>query len=402
MLCIESDNPLVSVIIPAYNAEKTILKTIDSVLNQTYKNIEIIVVDDGSSDQTAKLVKQIADRDKKVILLQQINSGVARARNLAIEKSRGKFIAPIDADDLWFPEKIEKQIRCMLHSPSSVGLVYAWSVYIDEKERIIGEYQTLILEKMHSLNGYVLPALIYRNFLNNASNPLIRRDCFELINGYDARLKQQNAQGCEDLDLYLRIAEHYEFRVVPEFLIGYRQIFESMSCNCYAMAKSYDLVIKKIQVCHSAIPVEIYRWSKSYFYNYLIGKSYRRGNHSDTIYLVSRALILDFALALRPGIYRILLVCFLEILAQPVTSRIWKDRQAWLEFRQKFKTKERVFASLPDLQKALKEEQLIYQKPYDRVLAYRWDRVTKLCQMLSEEITTIKEKKVDCSIEVKG
>ena len=102
--------PLVSVIIPACNAEIFLEKTLDSVLAQTYKNIEVLVVDDGSQDRTAEIVEGVAQRDHRVILLRQSNAGVAAARNLAIQKSSGKYIAPIDADDIWFPQNLEKQV----------------------------------------------------------------------------------------------------------------------------------------------------------------------------------------------------------------------------------------------------------------------------------------------------
>jgi glycosyltransferase involved in cell wall biosynthesis len=98
------NQPLVSVIIPAYNAENFIAKTLESVLSQTYQNIEVLVVDDGSTDTTAEIVKSFVQKDSRVSLLQQSNAGVAAARNLAIEKSKGEYIAPIDADDIWYPQ----------------------------------------------------------------------------------------------------------------------------------------------------------------------------------------------------------------------------------------------------------------------------------------------------------
>ncbi len=93
--------PLVSVIIPAYNAEAFIGETLESVISQTYKNIEVLVVDDGSGDQTSKIVESFAQRDCRIILLQQKNAGVAAARNLGIKESRGEYIAPFDAFDLF-------------------------------------------------------------------------------------------------------------------------------------------------------------------------------------------------------------------------------------------------------------------------------------------------------------
>ena len=129
--------PLISVIVPAYNAETFIQRTLDSILTQTYTNIEVLVVDDGSQDRTAEIVESFVEKDSRVTLLKQKNAGVATARNLAIEKSRGEYIAPIDADDIWYPQKLEKQVQCMLEADQSIGLVYAWSVRIDEDDVIV-------------------------------------------------------------------------------------------------------------------------------------------------------------------------------------------------------------------------------------------------------------------------
>ena len=259
-----ADSPLVSVVIPAYNAQVYIERTISSVLAQTYQNLEIIVVDDGSSDRTAEIVKSIAQKDERVILVQQSNSGVAAARNLGIEKSSGQLIAPIDADDIWYPQNIEKQVKCLMDADRSVGLVYSWSVEINEEDRFSGGFHASFHEeKVH------LP-LLYKFFIGNASACLIRRDCFEKVGIYDIQfLRNHNIQGTEDLDLYLRIAEFYQFKVVPEFLVGYRKIKNSMSNKCASMAQCRDLVIQSAQQKHPEIPNVFYQWSTSNFYVYL-------------------------------------------------------------------------------------------------------------------------------------
>lgn len=186
-----SYSPLISVIVPAYNAEAFIGQTLDSVLSQTYKNIEVLVVNDGSQDRTAEIVDSIAQKDHRVILLQQSNVGVAAARNLAIQNSCGEYIAPIDADDIWFPQKLEKQMQLMLKTDSCVGLVYAWSVYIDEKSLIIGTYNAHDFLNVHSVEGEVYKALVYRNFIGNASVPLIRRACFKQVGDYNCNFKKR-------------------------------------------------------------------------------------------------------------------------------------------------------------------------------------------------------------------
>src|SRR5262245_1302656 len=106
--------PLVSVVIPAFNAARFICTTLDAVLRQTYRHIEVIVIDDGSTDATTDLVRQYAQRDHRVHLHLQSNRGPSEARNTGIAKSSGEFIAPLDADDIWYPEKLRKQVECML------------------------------------------------------------------------------------------------------------------------------------------------------------------------------------------------------------------------------------------------------------------------------------------------
>src|SRR5262245_28337071 len=122
--------PLVSVVIPAYNAEAYIATSLRSVTAQTYRNLEIIVVDDGSRDATATIVRSLAADDPRIKLQQQQNAGVAAARNRGIEASSGDLVAPLDADDLWQPSKIERQVAVMQRGSPKVGLVYAWFVQI--------------------------------------------------------------------------------------------------------------------------------------------------------------------------------------------------------------------------------------------------------------------------------
>jgi len=197
----KKEAPLVSVIIPAYNAETFIERTLNSVLTQTYTNIEVLVVDDGSQDRTGQILESIADNDRRVRLFTQKNAGVAAARNLAIEQSTGDYIAPIDADDIWYPQKLQKQVQCMLSKGPAVGLVYAWQVRIDEDDRILGPVDIQSYEDFSSAEGNVLPALVYCNFLGSASTPLIRRSCLQQVGGYNTLLKSLDAQGCEDWDI---------------------------------------------------------------------------------------------------------------------------------------------------------------------------------------------------------
>ena len=122
----------VSVIIPAYNAEKFIGEAIESVLNQTYKNIEIIVVDDGSKDNTYHIVKQ--NFGNQVKLIRKKNGGVSSARNMGVKNAEGEFIAYLDADDYWLPQKLEIQLRCFEKFPEC-GLCYTDAYINGEKTK---------------------------------------------------------------------------------------------------------------------------------------------------------------------------------------------------------------------------------------------------------------------------
>jgi glycosyltransferase involved in cell wall biosynthesis len=237
---ISSIEDLVSVIVPAYNAAATIDETLLSVRTQSHSSLQIIVVDDGSVDSTARIVERHAQADARVALIRHpTNKGVAAARNTAIAAAKGDLIAPIDADDLWHPLKIEKQVAAMRNGGRRVGLVYTWSALLD------GQGKVTALAGQYLYHGNVLKNLCESNPVGNGSNPLMRVDAVRKAGGYDSSLVGLNAQGCEDWALYLAIAESFEFAVVPEYLTGYRGLPNSMSCDFGQMWRSFRLVEAK-------------------------------------------------------------------------------------------------------------------------------------------------------------
>lgn len=315
--------PLVSVIIPAYNASAFIRDTLDSVISQTYASIEIIVVDDGSQDETAEIVQSYCNSLQQraganrvsLTLIRQFNAGVAAARNRAIAAARGEYIAPIDADDVWVPQKLEKQVECMVRSPQSVGMVYSWSIDIDETNAITGGFCAWTVDG----NAYI--PMIYTNFLGNASSPLIRRECFEQVGGYNAQLKALNAQGCEDWDLYLRIAEQYQVRVIPELLVRYRQSASSMSTNPETMRRSFEVMMHEVQQRHPEIPSKLFDWATSHYYCGLAERSLSRGDSDQALAYLLKAVQLDYLPLLYPGRYRLFLLSLLHRFGRYPTSQ---------------------------------------------------------------------------------
>ena len=164
-----TDEDFVSVVIPAYNAQTTIEETVRSVIKQTHRSLEILIVDDGSTDKTAEIVRHMIEQDSRIRLLQQKNQGVAAARNLAISQAKGDLIAVLDADDTWHPEKLARQIERLQQAGAKTGLVYCWFHVVDENGQEVSPANPCLFE------GDVLPVLILFNFIGHCSGHLIRR-----------------------------------------------------------------------------------------------------------------------------------------------------------------------------------------------------------------------------------
>jgi glycosyltransferase involved in cell wall biosynthesis len=235
---------LVSVVIPAHNAQDTIDETLRSVRSQSYQALEIIVVDDGSRDQTAEIARRHATLDLRVRLIKQANAGVAAARNTGWRAARSNLIAFVDADDLWAPTKIECQLAVLDRADEKVGLVYCWYRMIDA--------DSLITEDLHRSNwrGDVLLRLFQGNFVGNGSAALVRRQALIDAGGFESRLLEAGAQGCEDILFYCRVAERYHFEVVEEPLVGYRYLPGNMSSDMTRMLRSWMLVLGEMLARH--------------------------------------------------------------------------------------------------------------------------------------------------------
>jgi glycosyltransferase involved in cell wall biosynthesis len=243
---------LVTVVIPAFNAARTIDETLRSVRAQTHQTLEILVVDDGSSDQTPQIATEHARTDSRVRLINQQNGGVARARNRGIAEARGALIAPVDADDLWAPTKIEKQVARLRRGGDRMSLVYTWFSIIDAESRVIP-----VRGRPSTEEGDLLELFLLSNLVGNGSSALMRKSAVEEAGGYDASLRDRKAQGCEDYLLYFRIAERHHIGVVPEYLTGYRQTSDNMSSDVLQMLRSFEIVAAEMRERHPALAKRI-------------------------------------------------------------------------------------------------------------------------------------------------
>ena len=200
-------SPLVSVIVPSYNTAQYVPEAINSILAQTYQNLEIHVVDDGSKDNTREVMQAYAN-DPRVIYHYQENRGESGARNTGIRAAKGDLIALCDADDLWMPRKLEVQVPCFKDRPE-VGVVYTNTVHVDSNNHEIPTYRTT----RH--NGRITEKLFGENFVTGATS-MFRRECF------DGELYDETLKTCADYDISLRLSVKYEFYYLDEVTYRYR------------------------------------------------------------------------------------------------------------------------------------------------------------------------------------
>lgn len=239
--------PKVSIIIPAYNAMTYLPETVESVLRQTFTDFEVLIIDDGSSDNIVQWASGLVD--PRVKLITQQNQGLPGARNTGINQAKGEYIAFLDADDLWEATKLEKQVHCLDNNPT-VGLVHTWMLLVDEQGKSTGRVMKSNAE------GDVWKQLVERNIIACPS-VIVRRCCFETVGLFDINLRS-----IEDWDMWLRIASCYPFEVIKEPLAYYRQLPGSMSKNCQVMEQAFHTVIEK--AFHSAPSELLYLKNQSY------------------------------------------------------------------------------------------------------------------------------------------
>ena len=200
----------VSVIIPTYNRAKLIGRAIQSVLNQSYRDFEIIVVDDGSTDNTEEVVKSFNDERIKYIRHRK-NRGGSAARNTGIKVAKGEYIGFLDDDDEWLPEKLEKHVEKFQVSSKNVGVIYCGSNIVLESSRV-------------SVKKFVpvLRGNLFLNFLENnciimgGSTFIVRKECFKRVGLFDEALPTQ-----QDWEMLIRISRYYEFDIIPDALVKY-------------------------------------------------------------------------------------------------------------------------------------------------------------------------------------
>lgn len=198
----------VTVIIPTYNRAHMIPRAVESARAQTYKDLDIIVVDDGSTDETPQVMEALVS-DKVRYLRLELNAGAQAARNAGVRAAAGGLIAFLDSDDEWDPRKIELQVAKIKTSPPDVGLIYCGIRRIDKDGRRVHDH-------VPRHRGRIFEALLQHNVIGGMSVALTRADVLREVGLFDERLRAR-----QDLDMWLRIARRYEIDYVPEKLVIY-------------------------------------------------------------------------------------------------------------------------------------------------------------------------------------
>ena len=248
--------PKVSVVIPAYNAARFIRQTLDSAAAQTFRDFEIIVVDDGSQDETAQIVESFGER---VRLIRQPNGGVSKARNVGMEQARGEYVALLDADDLWEKTKLEQQVA-LLDENEQIGLCYAATERVDENSSLLG------LTEVVDFEDFTAALLLRSNIISGScSSVMFRRAIFARTAGFDNRFST-----AADWELWLRLSLLTKFAPLPEFLVKYRILANSMSRNPATVKRDTIGVLDKF-FANPDLPAKYQRLkAKSYSNNLLI------------------------------------------------------------------------------------------------------------------------------------
>lgn len=259
--------PKVSVLMPGYNAEKYVGESIQSILDQSFKDFEFIIIDDCSKDKTWEIINDFAKKDDRIVVFKnEKNLGIAENRNKLISKANGKYVVWQDADDISLPERIEHQYNFM-ESHLDVGISGGWLQFFNEKGNIT-------IQKYDS-NDHNLRKNIFKFSPIAQPASVIRKEVFNKVGNYDTTLRQ-----AEDLDMSFRIGQYYKFANLQEVLVKYRRHGDSVSFN-----KIKENIRDTAIVRHRAVQSYGYRMSLADKFVYYVSYLFRFASPQITNYI---------------------------------------------------------------------------------------------------------------------
>ena len=236
-------SPRVTVITAVFNAESFIEPTLRSLLAQTFTDFEAIVIDDGSRDASMEVVERVAGRDTRVRIIRQENTGIAGALNRGLNESRGEFIGFLDHDDLWRPDKLDRQVEA-LERDETIGFVGCYSALITPDGRCLGwRFGT-------AARGNVYRRMLFCDLVAGGSVPLVRKKAFEAAGHFDPA---PEIQGRTDWDQWIRLSRRSSYATVEGVLVGYTRSSSNFSRNYQRMANAGKAVLSKTASSDPAI-----------------------------------------------------------------------------------------------------------------------------------------------------
>ena len=246
--------PLVSVIIPTYNRANSLLRAVGSVLKQTYTNFELIIIDDGSTDNTEEVIRKFED-NRIVFIKHEFNRGGSYARNTGVKASNGGCIAFLDSDDEWVPHKLEKQINLIQIRNDEYGLIYSGFYVINKQSQIIRTF-------IPSERGDIFRKLLIKNSIGTLSSVLVKSKYLNQVVGFD-----DNLESCQDWDFYLRLSKICKIDFIRESLVKYSEgySFERISNKNSAVIIGHNKIYLKYQRDILLLPVDL----RAKRYNYV-------------------------------------------------------------------------------------------------------------------------------------
>jgi glycosyltransferase involved in cell wall biosynthesis len=310
------NTPMISVVIPAYNCQKTIKTTIESVFKQTFADFELIVINDGSQDKTLEIVSHIHDSRLKIFSFD--NAGANISRNRGLNYAVGEFVSFLDADDLWTADKLELQLQALQAHPQA-SVAYSWTNCIDEQGQFLRRGTYI------SAAGNVYARLLVINFLESGSNPLIRKEALIAVGGFDESLPAG-----QDWDLYLRLAANYHFVPVPSPQILYRISGNSLSTN---VVRQEAACLSVIQRAYNQAPEDLQYLKNSSLaniYKYLLHKAIEGSPTRHKAMLGAKLfwqnIKHDGSILLKPAYLKALLKIFILFLFSPTQAQQLLDK----------------------------------------------------------------------------
>ena len=283
--------PYASIIVPAFNARRTLPATLLSLRAQTFRDVEIIVVDDGSTDDTAHLARRARKRDSRIRLVQQGNRGLAGARNSGIHAATGEVVGFCDADDLWMPEKLAAHVAHLRDSPH-VGLSFSGSALIDDAGERIG------LAQRPRLRGITTAHVFKRNPVGNGSTPVIRRGALDSLAWCPATetvrdwVFDETFRQSEDIECWLRLCLTTDWTLegVPGLLTEYRISDGGLSARTDAQLASWERMVAKLRPVAPGFFARVTPCARAYQLRYLARRAISGGDGAAARDYVLRSL----------------------------------------------------------------------------------------------------------------